>query len=74
MIEHGFPGLWNYIDDLIYSGLPSKIPDSFALLSQLLTELGLDISMDKLVLPSTSVVYLGILIDSKKSNHTHASR
>ena len=65
MKEHGFPGLWNYIDDLIYTGLPSKIHDSFAFLLQLLTELGSDISMDKLVQPSTSVVCLGILIDNK---------
>ena len=65
MKEHGFPGLWNYIDDLIYTGLPSKIHDSFAFLLRLLPELGLDISMDKLVQPSTSAVCLGILIDSK---------
>ena len=65
MKEHGFPGLWNYIDDLIYTGLPSKIHDSFAFLLQLLTDLGLDISIDKLVQPSTSVICLGILIDSK---------
>ena len=25
MAKHGFPGLYNYIDDLIYNGLPSKI-------------------------------------------------
>ena len=42
--------------DLIYTGLPSKIHDSFEFLLQLLTELGLDISRDKLVQPSTSVV------------------
>ena len=65
MKEHGFPGLWNYLDDLIYTGLPSKIHESFAFLLQLLADLGLDISMDKLVQPSTSVVCLGILIDSK---------
>ena len=41
------------------------IYDSFAFLLDLLSELELDISMDKLVNPSTSVVCLGILIDSK---------
>ena len=25
MRRHGFPGLWTYIDDLIYTGLPSQI-------------------------------------------------
>ena len=62
--QQGFPLLWNYIDDLIYTGLPSEIHKSFAFLPQLLQDLGLEISAKKLVAPSTSVVCLGILIDT----------
>ena len=64
MKENGFPHLFNYIDDLIYTGLPSDIHSSFQFLKDLLLELGLDISVKKLVPPSTSVVCLGILVDS----------
>ena len=64
MAQHSFPTLWNYIDDLIYTGLPSQIHKSFAFLQQLLQDLGLQISAKKLVAPSTSVVCLGILIDT----------
>ena len=64
MQQHGFPHLFNYIDDLIYTGLPSNINHSFQFLLQLLQELGLDISHKKLVSPSTSVVCLGIHMDT----------
>ena len=64
MAQHGFPTLWNYIDDLIYTGLPSEIHKSFAFLQKLLQELGLQISDKKLVPASTAVVCLGILIDT----------
>ena len=64
MQQHGFPHLFNYIDDLIYTGLPSNIHNSFQFLLSLLQELGLEISQKKLVPPSTSVVYLGIHIDT----------
>ena len=64
MQQHGFPHLFNYIDDLIYTGLPSNIHNSFQFLLKLLEELGLDISHKKLVSPSTSVVCLGIRIDT----------
>ena len=64
MTQNGFPNLFNYIDDLIYTGLPSDIQSSFKFLKELLLELGLDISLKKLVPPSTSVVCLGILVDS----------
>ena len=62
MAEHGYPLLFNYIDDLIYSGLPSKMDACFTFLKNL--ELGLEISAKKLVPPSTSVNCLGILTDS----------
>ena len=48
MAQHGFPLLYNYIDDLIYTGLPSKINKSFIFLKKLLGELGLDISNKKI--------------------------
>ena len=64
MTQNGFPNLFNYIDDLIYTGLPSEIHSSFKFLKELLSELGLDISLKKLVPPSTSVICLGILVDS----------
>ena len=64
MAKHGFPGLHNYIDDLIFTGLPSKIHLAYEFLKNLLSELGLDISDKKLVPPSTSAVCLGILIDT----------
>ena len=65
MAEHGFPDLFNYIDDLIYVGLPSKIDAAFDFLMSLLADLGLEVSSKKLVAPATSVICLGILIDSK---------
>ena len=64
MTQHGFPLLFNYIDDLIYTGLPSEIDASFQFLKNLLGELGLEISMKKLVPPSIAVTCLGILVDS----------
>ena len=54
----------NYIDDLIYIGLPSKIYHSYYQLLSLLEELGLEISQSKLVSPSTSVVCLGIQVNT----------
>ena len=48
MRQHGFPYLFNYIDDLIYTGLPSEIHTSYHFLLQLLQELGLDISHKKI--------------------------
>ena len=60
MSQHGFHNLHNYIDDLIYTGLPSEIHASYDFLKHLLSQLGLDISMKKLVAPSTSVTCLGI--------------
>ena len=84
MAEHGYPLLFNYIDELIYTGLPSKMDACFTFLTNLLAELGLEISAKKLVPPSTSVTCLGILIDSiqktvsipqkslqKSSNYVH---
>ena len=51
MSQHGFPYLHNYIDDLIYTGLPSEIHASYNFLKHLLSQLGLDISIKNLVPP-----------------------
>ena len=52
MTKNGFPGLYNYIDDLIFTGLPSKIHPAYRFLQGLLEDLGLDISQKKLVPPA----------------------
>ena len=63
MKKFSYPNLLNYIDDLIYIGLPSSIQASYEFLLQLLQDLGLKISQNKLAAQSTSVVCLGILVD-----------
>ena len=51
MNKNGFPGLHNYIDDLIYCGLLSKIHKPYQFLMSLLQDLGLAISEKMYVLP-----------------------
>ena len=58
-----FPNLYNYIDDLIYTGLPADIYGSYNTLMALLHELGLEINISKLIEPTTVAVCLGIEID-----------
>ena len=58
-----FPYLYNYIDDLVYTGLPEHIYDSYNTLTGLLQELGLEISQSKLVAPTTCAVCLGVEIN-----------
>ena len=62
--KFGYPNLLNYIDDLVYIGLPSEIGTSYQCLLDLLQELGLEISQKKLVAPCTAAICLGILVDS----------
>ena len=64
MTKNGFPHLFNYIDDLVYTGLPSNIQQPFYFLKGLLADLGLEISHRKLAPPDTAVTCLGILIDT----------
>ena len=64
MKQHGHNALFNYIYDLIYVALPSKIHESYEFLLSLLQELGLEISESKLLQPSTQVICLGILVDT----------
>ena len=64
MSQHGHNALLNYIDDLIYCGLPAKIHESYQFLVNLLHELGLDISQKKLQSPDTKVTCLGIEFDT----------
>ena len=65
MNKNGFPGLHNYIDDLIYCGLPANIYKPYHFLISLLQELGLAISKKNLCPPSTKVICLGILFDTE---------
>ena len=58
------PNLYNYIDDLIYIALPGHIDEAYSVLTSLLSELGLDISISKLVPPTTVAICLGIEIDT----------
>ena len=64
MNKNGCPGLHNYIDDLVYCGLPGNIHKPYHFLMSLLQELGLAISEKKLCPPSTKVVCLCILFDT----------
>ena len=64
MTQESHNALLNYINDLIYIGLASKIHDYYAFLLHLLQDLGLEVSDSKLVLPSTCVTYLGIQVDT----------
>ena len=59
-----YPNLLNYIDDLVYIGLPSDIEASYQCLLDLLQQLGLEISQKKLVAPCNAAICLGILVDS----------
>ena len=65
MKQHGFPHLYNYVDDLTYCGLPSNIHQSFETLLELLTQLGPAINLKKLMAPCTSLVCLVILINTE---------
>ena len=60
----GYPNLYNYIDDLVYTGLPGVIHQSYHTLLALLQDLGLEISISKLIEPTHIAVCLGIEINS----------
>ena len=62
--NYGHDALLNYLDDLIYCGLPSNINQAYECLIQLLEDLGLDISWKKLHPPNTQVVCLCIMFDT----------
>ena len=65
MRKHGFPNLFNYVNGIIYCGTPSKIHPAFQFLVDLLAQLGLTLNSKKLVSPTTSMVCLGVLIDTE---------
>ena len=56
----------NYIDDVIGVGLPSVTTKAFTDLQALVRQLGLDISVKKLVAPDTCVNCLGVVLDTKR--------
>ena len=58
----------NYVDDYVGFGIPSDAKRSYDHLYDLLDRLGLTISQKKLVPPSTSVVCLGVQIDTEKGS------
>ena len=63
--------LYNYIDDLVYIAPPppppppppDEIHNAYNYLTNLLQQLGLDISKEKLVPPTTSLICLGIQVN-----------
>ena len=65
MRQRGFCVI-DYIDDYVGMGVPGVARASFVSLFSLMKELGLTISDSKLVPPSTKVVCLGVLIDTKR--------
>ena len=60
-----FSELFNYVDDLIYCGMPLNIPYTFGMLSDLLHQLGLDINLKTLLAPTTSMVSFSILVNTE---------
>ena len=57
----------NYIDDIIGKATKSQADPSFNTLYDLLDVLGLNISMNKLVHPSTQASCLGVIINTENS-------
>ena len=64
MKQYGHNTFMNYIDDLIYIGLPSKIYQSYQFLLSLLQDLGLQVSHSKLFPPDTEVTCLGTVVNT----------
>ena len=54
----------NYVDDFVGVATPSVAHQSYEHLTKLLERLGLDVSVKKLVSPSTSAICLGVEIDT----------
>ena len=63
MSNNGNPGLIIFFDNLIQCYLPYKIDHLYQFLLNLLQQLGLPISHNRLVPPTISAVCLGILVD-----------
>ena len=72
--QHGHSALINYIDDLIYIGLPSKIHQSYQFLLSFLQDLGLQISHSKLIPPDTRVTCLGIEVNTIINSSRNVAR
>ena len=65
MHQHGFQVI-NYVDDFIGIASLSAAQRSYIFLLELLWRLGLDVSMKKLVPPSTNVMCLGVWVDTER--------
>ena len=55
-----------YVDDFIGFGTPTVAQNSFQAPCKLLQDLGFTLSSEKLVCPSTSAGFLGVLINTKE--------
>ena len=64
MLNRGYH-VTNYIDDIVGQATISQAEASFNTLYELLGQLGFDISMKKLVYPSTKVTCLGVVINNQ---------
>ena len=58
--------LLNYVDDFVGAELKDRIWEAYQALTQLLQHLRVEISEDKLVLPTTRLEFLGITFDSQR--------
>ena len=68
MHTKGVQHLFNYIDDFIGVDDPTVAQSHFQMLLQVMAELGIPISEEKLFSPSTEVPCLGILINTAKGS------
>jgi hypothetical protein len=57
----------NYLDDFAGCNTPDKTSREYDTLGQVLKECGLEESVEKAILPSTSMFLLGILVDTVSS-------
>ena len=62
--------LLNYVDDFVGAELKHRIWEAYRVLSDLLQELRVDTSQEKLVPPTTRLEFLGITFDSAKMTVT----
>ena len=60
----GYSNLYNYTDDLVYTGLPGEIEQSYHTLSSIIAGFSLNISTSKFIEPTNAAVCLAIEINS----------
>ena len=69
--QQGAEHLWHYLDDYITCGLAGsdECRLNLSLLIDICQHLGVPLAEEKIEGPTTSIVFLGILIDSSSSSH-----